>query len=92
MDNRYLEEGLVLQKQRAKYRLTQSEVASLSKVQFRVYQRFEYGIRTLASSQMKSGLAICALLDIDPYKVVFGMEREEYLGSMKRARNNLYNH
>ena len=35
------------------------------------YQRYEYGESAIANCRMKIGLRICAVLELDPYEVVF---------------------
>ena len=87
MEKKYPEEGSRILRQREKCRLTQLEVSDRSGVQFGVYQRYEYGIHSLGHARMKTGLAICALLGLDPYEFAFGVSREEYLERMEKARN-----
>ena len=71
---------------RKKLMLTQLETCELSQIQFRVYQRYEHGERTVSQAQMKYGLSLCALLEVDPYELCFGMSREEYLLKIKSIR------
>ena len=36
------------------------------------YQRYEYGESRLSETAMRIGLRVCAVLELDPYKVIFG--------------------
>ena len=36
----------------------------------RQYQRLEYGERAMKSINMRLGLAVCAILEIDPFEIV----------------------
>lgn len=51
---------------------SQQEVAVLVGIQIRQYQRLEYGERRMSSTSMRLGLAVCAVLKIDPYQLIFG--------------------
>ena len=42
----------------------------------RAYQRLEYGERDIRNASMKIGVAICAVLGLDPLTLVFGGEFE----------------
>lgn len=55
--------------------LTQEQVASKLQMNLREYQRYEHGDFKLANSRMKTGLRICAVLELDPYVAVFGAEK-----------------
>ncbi len=54
--------------------LTQEQVASKLEMNLREYQRYEHGDFKLANSRMKTGLRICAMLELDPYVAVFGIK------------------
>lgn len=45
-------------------------------VHIKQYQRLEYGERDIRNCSMKTGLAVCAVLGIDPFVLVFGGEFE----------------
>ena len=51
---------------------SQQEVAVLVGIQIRQYQRLEYGERSMSSTSMRLGLAVCAVLKIDPFQLIFG--------------------
>lgn len=36
----------------------------------RQYQRLEYGERSVGNVKMRFGLAVCAILEIDPFELV----------------------
>lgn len=53
--------------------MTQQQVAERAQVPLRQYQRLENGESTLSGNSMKTGLAICAVLMLDPYSFVPGI-------------------
>lgn len=69
MDNR---EGQILRDRRLELGLTQEEIALELGMSIHQYQRYEYGESSVSNSRMKIGLRICAVLELDPYEVVFG--------------------
>ena len=50
--------------------LSQQQVADRSGITLHQYQRFESGERSMASTSLRIGLAICRTLDLDPYRFV----------------------
>lgn len=50
--------------------MTQQQVADPAGITLRQYQKFESGERTLSSATMRIGLAICHVLNLDPYRFV----------------------
>ena len=62
----------LLRAARLKKGFSQMEVASRAGVDIRLYQRLEYGQRSIAKASLKTGLAICFVLDLDPMELVFG--------------------
>ncbi len=66
--------GLILREARLRMGYSQLEVATLVNIQIRQYQRFEYGERDIRHASMQLGLAICAVLGIDPFLLVFGQD------------------
>ena len=88
MEKKYADEGKMILGKRKKLMLTQLETCELSQIQFRVYQRYEHGDRSVSQAQMRFGLSLCALLEIDPYELCFGMTREEYLLQAADIREN----
>ncbi len=69
MENR---EGRILRDRRTALGLTQQEVAQELGMSIHQYQRYEYGESAVSNTPMRIGLRICALLQLDPYDVVFG--------------------
>lgn len=55
---------------RAKKNLSQQQVAVIAGVHVRQYQRLEYGERDMKHINMRLGLAVCAILEIDPFEIV----------------------
>lgn len=51
--------------------LTQEEVALELKMSIHQYQRYEYGQSCISNVPMRIGLRICAVLELDPYELVF---------------------
>lgn len=64
----------MLRKARLEMGYTQQEVATLIGMHIKAYQRLEYGERDIRNCSMRLGLAICAVLGIDPIILVFGGE------------------
>lgn len=69
MDNR---EGRLLRQRRRELGLTQEEVALVLHMSLHQYQRYEYGETRLSNASMKTGLQVCAILELDPFELVFG--------------------
>ena len=65
-----LDDAGVLRSRREQLGLTMQQVADMAGVQFSQYQKLESGERNLSGLSMKAGLAICAVLLLDPYKMV----------------------
>ncbi len=65
-----LDNAGVLISRRKQLGFTQEQVAEMAGVQLSQYQRFESGERDIANCSMKTGLAICAVLLLDPYEMV----------------------
>ena len=72
MKRRVTRETEMLRKARLEMGYTQQEVATLIGMHIKAYQRLEYGERDIRNASMKIGLAICAVLSIDPMELVFG--------------------
>lgn len=60
----------ILRTRREQLGLTQQQVADMAGVPFSLYQRLESGSNFLSGCSMKAGLAICAVLMLDPYEGV----------------------
>jgi transcriptional regulator with XRE-family HTH domain len=64
-------EGDILRERREELGLTQEQVAFELHMSTHQYQRFEYGHTNFSNCRMRTGLRICAVLELDPYEVVF---------------------
>lgn len=71
MNKKVGRESLILKKRRKELNMTQSDVADAIGVQVQQYQLFEYGTRKVSTSSMILGLRLCAVLELDPYELVF---------------------
>lgn len=60
----------ILRSARLQKGLSQQQVAVIAGVHIRQYQRLEYGERSIGSVNMRFGLAICAILELDPFDLV----------------------
>lgn len=56
----------ILKAQREALGLTQQQVADLSNITLRQYQRYESGERGLSSASLRIGTNVCRTLKIDP--------------------------
>lgn len=74
MSERGIRTGLILREARLHMGYSQQQIATLLGIHIKQYQRFEYGERDICHASMKMGLAICAVLGIDPFLLVFGQE------------------
>ena len=50
---------------------TQEAIATELGMSIHQYQRYEYGESSISNCRMRIGLQICAVLELDPYEVVF---------------------
>ena len=66
-----IKEGQILRERRQELGFTQLEVALQSGIELQQYQRFEYGQRRFTTCRMQMGLKICAVLELDPYDLLF---------------------
>ena len=64
-------EAKILRERRMELGISQQALATEVGMQIRQYQRFEYGQQLLSNTSMKQGLRICAVLELDPFEVVF---------------------
>lgn len=56
--------------QRKAMGLSQNEVAIAAGIHLRQYQRMESGERSMSSTSLRIGLAICDVLKLDPHRFV----------------------
>lgn len=76
MGKKKTREAKILKVARLRIGYSQQEVANAIGVHIKQYQRLEYGERDIRNCSMKTGLAVCAVLGIDPFALVFGGEFE----------------
>ncbi len=69
-------EAQIIRERRIELGLTQQAVASELGMHIRQYQRYEYGELSLAACAMKTGLKVCAILELDPYELIFLEEKK----------------
>lgn len=74
MNTRYKRQAEIVRSARKAMGYSQQQVATIIGVNIRQYQRIECGERDIRYTCMKIGLAICAVLGIDPLTLVFGGE------------------
>lgn len=59
-----------LRRQREALGLTQKAVAEKAGIDIRQYQRLETGERSMSSTSLRIGLAVCDVLKLDPHRFV----------------------
>ena len=93
MNRRVTRESEMLRRARYQLGYSQQQVATIAGLQIRQYQRFEYGETEIYRINMRSGLLLCAALELDPVELVFGEKSEELtiLGIRRPAKGNLEN-
>ena len=64
-------ESRMLRERRLELGLSQHEIAVECSMTIQQYQRYEYGVRSLTKIRMGTGLKICAVLELDPYDLLF---------------------
>ena len=65
-------ETQILRSARKKSGLSQLQLATALDVQVRQYQRLEYGEQPFSSVNIRVGLTLCRILQLDPFDMVFG--------------------
>lgn len=78
-------EAEILRERRISLGLTQGQVAAEAGMELQTYQRYEYGKLRLSGATMKTGLRICAALELDPFETVFENGRD-MAGVGKKSR------
>ena len=89
LDGRFIigqEDHQVLRSRREQLGLTQQQVADRAGIQLKQYQRLETGERHMSGCSMRIGLAVCAVLLLDPYDCVTVMADQPDPGTMKPQR------
>ncbi len=49
---------------------TQQGVSAMASISVKAYQRLEYGERDIGNASMRVGLAVCLVLELDPFALV----------------------
>ncbi len=70
MNRRITRETEMLREARKRLGISQQQVATMAGVHIRQYQRLEYGERTMQNINMRLGLTVCAILEINPFDIV----------------------
>lgn len=65
-----LSESEKLKERRKQFGLTQQQVADMAGINVSQYQRFEAGVKYISGTSMRIGLAVCAVLMLDPYELL----------------------
>ena len=85
MNRRTTRETEMIKTARHRLGYSQQQVATLIGMQVRQYQRFEYGETEIQRINIRAGLALCAVLELDPVSLVFG-GRADALTAIQRQR------
>ena len=91
MNRQTTRESEMLRKARMKLGYSQQQVATMAGMQIRQYQRFEYGEREVYRVNLRTGLLMCAALELDPVALIFG-EKPEALKALlirRPAKGNM---
>ena len=71
MNRRTTRETEMIRGAGCRLQLSQQQVATLVGMPVRQYQRFEYGETEIQRINIRAGLALCAVLELDPVSLVF---------------------
>ena len=77
----------ILKQRRLELGLSQQAVATELKMHIRQYQRFEYGETEIQRINIRAGLALCAVLELDPVSLVFN-GRADALAELAQLRSS----
>ena len=76
MNRHITREHRMIRQARLRQDLSQQQIATMIGVQVRQYQRLEYGESDVMKLGMRAGLALCIVLSLDPYDLIFGAHPE----------------
>ena len=76
MNRHITRESEMLRRARMKLGYSQQQVATMAGMQIRQYQRFEYGEREVYRVNLRSGLLLCVVLELNPVTLIFGEKAE----------------
>lgn len=85
MNRRTTRETEMLRNARHRLGYSQQQVATLIGMPVRQYQRFEYGETEIQRINIRAGLALCAVLELDPVSLVFN-GRADALSELAQQR------
>ena len=91
MNKRYERQTKIIADARKAMGYSQQQVATMAGMQIRQYQRFEYGEREVYRVNLRTGLLMCAALELDPLTLIFG-EKPEALKALiiqRPAKGNM---
>ena len=72
MNRHITRESEMIRQARIRLGYSQQQVATLISIQIRQYQRLEYGESDIRRIGIRAGLALCAVLHLDPVELAFG--------------------
>ena len=76
MDESAKRQMKIMRERRTELGFRQEDVAAEAGISLQHYQNFEYGTRQFSKSTAILVLRICAVLELDPYEVVFGTSKD----------------
>ena len=85
MNRRTTRETEMIRNARLRLGYSQQQVATLIGMPVRQYQRFEYGETEIQRINIRAGLALCAVLELDPVSLVFS-GRADALAELAQQR------
>lgn len=71
MEKRDKRAARALRRARLEKGYTQQGVSAMANISVKAYQRLEYGERDIGNASMRVGLAVCLVLELDPFVLVF---------------------
>ena len=66
----------VIRSARLRKGYTQHEAAEKAGISLRIYQRLESGERKIRNAAMRTGIGLCAALDLDPVELTLTVDRQ----------------
>ena len=72
MNRHITREHEIIRQARIRLGLSQQKVATLISIHIRQYQRLEYGESDVQKLGIRAGLALCVVLELDPFNLIFG--------------------
>ena len=66
----------VIRSARLRKGYTQQEASEKAGISLRIYQRLESGEREIRNAAMRTGIGLCAALDLDPVELTLTVNRQ----------------